>query len=210
MLFKLVALRMLWLVLLVVGLTMLFFCGKVFGQDRARSGAIPELSTESWDYKIVTLPVVVGIFHGFDGDNLSVALNKEHTKLETVNLKKIQAVYLLQGNKEKLGNYLLGGIGGGALFFSGFMVKNKLWTESDGQLFSKESAMGTSLGVGVGLIVAWWQNRGVEDVRPWPVYSLDIYQSDPGAPGKLNYRDPRNLDKILAGSFIQVIISGPE
>lgn len=215
---KLVVLRIVFLLLFIFVLISALFSEKVFSQDQKHAPAVSELPAESWDYQIVTLPVVVGIFHGFDLESgkLSVALNKEHTRLETIELKKIRAVYLLQGNREKLHNYLLGVAGGGALGVSGFWVKGKIYPESNPGLKNqpaydyKEAALWTSVGAAVGVVMAWWQNRGVEDVRPWPVYSLDIYQSDPGISGKINFKDPHNLEKITAGSFVQVMINGPE
>lgn len=204
------------LLLLALVLIATFFCIDSFSQNQNSSTSLPLPPNDAWEYKIVNLPVVFGIFHGFDLESgiFSVAFDKKHTKLETIELKKIRAVYLLQGNKEKLNNYLLGVAGGGVLGVSGFWVKGKIYPESISGLKNqedyKEAALWTSVGAAVGVVMAWWQNRGVEDVRPWPVYSLDIYQSDPGISGKINFKDPHNLEKITAGSFVQVMISGPE
>ena len=205
-----IAWRFILLALLLMSLMAAFFYRESFGQSQ--ESAVSKTLADTWDYKIVNLPVVIGVFHGFDlaSGQLSVAFDEKHTKLETIDLRKIRSVYLLQGSREKLNNYLGGAAAGATGGFAVSFFKNKLERAPNSQLLSKDTARDISIGVGVGLVVSWWRSRGVEDARPWPVYSLDIYQSDPGNSNKVDYKDPHNLEKILPESFIQVMMVGPE
>ncbi|MDO8495317.1 MAG: hypothetical protein Q7S32_02195 [bacterium] len=166
--------------------------------------------------KFTSLPIVVGLLDRVDmvNEKIYIGLDKDRKKMEEVEIKRIRAVYLIQGNHEKLMNYLVGGAGGGALGLSGLFMRNKLLTEKEAAtqvpIEPGEVLLWSSVGAGIGLVVGWLRGRGVENVRAFPVYDLEMTRDEPVAAGKRNLRDKNNIAKISPGTMIHVVIGVPE
>lgn len=166
------------------------------------------------EVKFADMPVVVGLFDHLDQDTrmLYVGLDKDRKKLEEVELSRIRAVYLIQGNKDKLFNYLVGGAGGGAAGLSGLFMRNKFLLDKSATgptpLEPGEAALWTSVGAGIGLVVGWLRGRGVEDIRAFPIFDAETI-TDPEV-GKRDLRDQKNLGRIIPGMMIQVVMGLPK
>lgn len=158
----------------------------------------------SSEVKLITLPVTIGQFDRWDPGKevLYVALDKNHKRLEEIELAKIKAVYLVQGNHSQLFREVFGRGGlGGVLGLSAQVGKEKVFpdkqTGGDQHLFSRETWVWTSVGASVGAVWGWLKARGVENVRLFPVYDLETQRAD--------FHDQRRLNRILPGSFVQVV-----
>ncbi len=167
------------------------------------------------DVRFANLPVVVGLFDHVDRETnrLYVGLDKNRRKLEEIEIVRIRAVYLIQGNREKLLNYLVGGASGGALGLSGLFMKNKFLVEKNATspmpLEPGEAALWTSVGAGIGLVVGWLKGRGVEDVRAFPIFDAEIVSSTDST-GRQDLRDKKNVGRIIPGTMIQVVMGPPK
>jgi hypothetical protein len=147
-------------------------------------------------------------------EKIYIRLDKDGQRKEEVEMKRVRAVYLIQGNREKLMNYLVGGAGGGALGLSGLFMRNKFLTEKESSspapLEPGEVLLWSSVGAGIGLVVGWLRGRGVENVRAFPIYDLETTREESVQKGKRNLRDRGNLALLLPGTMIHVVIGTPE
>lgn len=198
----------------VVSMFILFWVGFGFSQSQTvpSDGLFMEI-------KLTNLPVIVGLLQQVDRQSgkIYVALDKEGRKQEEIEIGRIRAVFLLQGNREKLLNYLVGGTLGGMSGLGGLIMKNKLMAEKDNasgglglaQLDPKETAGYIAVGTTVGLLVGYLRGRGEEDIRVWPVYDREFVSSSPASSGKRNLQDKENIYRIPAGAMIQVVTGRP-
>lgn len=182
--------------------------GRGFGQSQTVS------SNGSFEIRPTNLPVVVGLFERADRNNgrLYVALDKERRQLEEVEIGKIRAVFLLQGNRKRLLNYLVGGgASGGTLGLAGlFIVDKALVNKTPTSPDRNDIIWWSSAGASAGLLVGFLLGRGEEDVRAWPVYSLEFVSTISNHPGKRDLRNQENIYRIPAGAIIQVVMGLPE
>lgn len=162
----------------------------------------------------IMLPVVDGVFHHVDLENkmLYVALDKNGEIVQEISFILIESVYLIQGNSERLKEYLkdgsIGGIVGG--FSSMFWkdISNKIFRKNgknqNGEAKNSDRvnlasvAWGVGGGLGAGLLVNYLQNKGEENIRSFPVYN----------PRTMNFNDISNLKTKLTEkkSFIHVTL----
>lgn len=170
------------------------------------------------EIRLTNLPMVVGLFERADRHNgrLYVALDKEKKQLEEIEIGRIRAVFLLQGNHEKLLNYLVGGVSGGVLGITGLFARNRVLVDKNSttvastSLDRDEVILWSSVGASVGLLVGFLYGKDEENVRAWPVYNLEFISTAPDRPGKRNLRDKENIYRIPAGAIIQVVMGLPE
>lgn len=180
---------------LMLSMVMVFsFPSITIGQSISQESPLKEV-------QLASFPVTFGQFDHLDKDKgvLFVSLDKNGRRLEEISLAEIRAVYLLQGNKDRLAHYLVGGAGGLAGGFSGLILKNKALNGKDQRektLETKEVVYYTSAGLVVGLLWGWWKGRG-EEVRMFPVYDLGLKGEE--------YHNRDRIKLISPGAFIHVV-----
>ncbi|MBI2676761.1 MAG: hypothetical protein HYX21_02315 [Candidatus Yanofskybacteria bacterium] len=171
----------------------------------------------------MTIKIVDGFFHHLDLEKklMYVAIDKDGKVLQSINLRQIESVYLIQGRPEKLKGLLTGGSIGAVIGFSSLfwrdvvgLNKNDKTTETadknGNRINIADLAIRIGGGAGVGLLVGYFGRQGEDDIRPFPVYDPSIKQTNPHP--SINFGDIGNLSKMLREkeSFVHVTLKERE
>lgn len=132
--------------------------------------------------------------------------------IQEIDFSQINAVYLIQGDKEKIIKSMFKGGGGGALIaFSTLLAKDRLASSEENQKNNwrtKERWLTVSALALTGIIVGYFKEAGVENIISFPVFLRGARQT--GDSSGRNLGDINNVKKIEMGSIVYVELLEPE